>query len=85
MVNSFLDFGATNEFRISYMKVGPTEIRILFIFINTMHIILGANFMAFLLPYALGVSALGLCWVVYKTQKHIYQLDMEVKHGKKKK
>ncbi|GAF88430.1 unnamed protein product, partial [marine sediment metagenome] len=41
MVNSFLSFAATNSFRISYLGIGPTEIRILFILINTLLIVFG--------------------------------------------
>jgi hypothetical protein len=34
MVNSFLQFAATNQFRISYWGIGPTEVRLVFIIIN---------------------------------------------------
>ena len=39
MINSFLSFAATGEFRISYMGIGPTEIRLVFIIINTVIIL----------------------------------------------
>ncbi|NTU73613.1 hypothetical protein HGB07_05620, partial [Candidatus Roizmanbacteria bacterium] len=41
MVNSFLMFGVTNEFKITYLKIGPTEVRLLFIVINTLLVIFG--------------------------------------------
>jgi hypothetical protein len=45
---------------------------------------MGRSFMAHLLPHALVASVLGLCWVVYKTQKHIWALDMAAKKKNKK-
>ncbi len=75
MVNSYLAFTATNKFRISYLKMGPTESRIIFIVINTFLIIFGKTFMAGALPYILLFSLFGLVVVVYKTQKHIMDID----------
>jgi phosphatidylglycerophosphate synthase len=79
MVQSFLSFAATNTFKIAHMRIGPTEIRILFILINTLLIIFGKTYLAAALPYALGFSTLGLCLVVYDIQKIIWELDMENK------
>ncbi len=36
LVNSYLAFAATNQFRISHMGIGPTEIRLIFVSINTL-------------------------------------------------
>lgn len=41
MVNMFLSFAATNEFRISVLKIGPTEARIFFVLVNTVIILFG--------------------------------------------
>ena len=60
MINSFLSFAVTNEFRISYSKIGPTEIRIVFILINLLFIIFGKTYLANFLPYVLELSFLGL-------------------------
>jgi phosphatidylglycerophosphate synthase len=79
MVHSFLAFAATNKFKIAHMAIGPTEIRILFIVINTLLILFGKTHLAAALPYALGFSAIGLCVVVYQAQKEIWELDMEKK------
>ncbi len=79
MVNSYLSFAATNEFQISYIGIGPTEIRIIFILINTLLIFFGRTYLSFALPYVLGISLIGLCVVVYKTGKRIWQIDMENK------
>ena len=41
MVNSFLAFGVTNEFQIYHYGIGPTEMRLVFILINTYIIFCG--------------------------------------------
>lgn len=79
MVNSYLSFAATNKFKISYLKFGPTEARVLFIIINTLIIMFDKTYMAFALPYVLVFSLVGLCLVVYRTQKEIWQMDMKEK------
>ncbi|MFH1286427.1 MAG: CDP-alcohol phosphatidyltransferase family protein [Candidatus Magasanikbacteria bacterium] len=79
MVNSFLAFAATNEFKIVHLGIGPTEIRILFIVVNTLIIVFGKTYMAFSLPYALAISFIGLIFIVYDTQKNIWKLDMKNK------
>ena len=75
MVNTFLDFSATNVFRIAYYKIGPTETRILFILNNLILVVFGINIFIILLPYILGISFLLLCFVVYVTQRNLWQLD----------
>lgn len=79
MVNSYLSFASTNEFKISYLRIGPTEIRILFIIINTLLIIFHKTYLIGLLPGVMIFSLLGLCRVVYDTQKEIWDLDMKNK------
>lgn len=82
MINSFLSFTATNKFRIAYMKIGPTEIRIIFILANTTIILLGRTHLANLTPYILISSFLGLVVVVYRTQKQLWEIDMREKNKK---
>ncbi|OGK29822.1 hypothetical protein A3B50_03360 [Candidatus Roizmanbacteria bacterium RIFCSPLOWO2_01_FULL_40_42] len=82
MVNSFLQFAVTNEFRISYFRIGPTEIRIVMIIINTLVAIFGKVHVRTALPYVVVLSILGLCLVVYNTQKLIYKLDEKHKGSK---
>src|SRR3989338_9365029 len=79
MVNSYLQFAATNEFKISYLGIGPTEVRLIFILINTLFIFFGKTYLAFSLPYILLFSLLGLILVVGKTGKYIWNMDMEHK------
>jgi archaetidylinositol phosphate synthase len=79
MVNSFLTFAATEEFHISYLKLGPTEFRIALVLINTLLILFGTRAMRTALPYVAGFSFLGLCVIVYGTQRRIWRHDMEHK------
>lgn len=82
MVNSFLSFAATNEFQISYLGIGPTEIRIVFIIVNTLLIIFSDNQpVERFIPYILWFSTFGLFIAVYRTQEHIWDIDMRNKYG----
>ncbi|NQT24002.1 hypothetical protein HQ585_01470 [candidate division KSB1 bacterium] len=79
MVNSFLAFAATNAFRIAYLKIGPTEIRLIFILVNTLLIYMGKAYLLKSLPIVLVFSTFGLFVTVFRTQKEIWNLDMEKK------
>ena len=78
MVNSFLSFAATNEFKISYLGIGPTEVRLIFIGANTL-LAIETSILAPALPWVLGLSAFGLFVTVYRTQKMLWELDMKAK------
>jgi phosphatidylglycerophosphate synthase len=77
--NVYLSFAATNEFRISMLKIGPTEARIAFLLVNAAIIVFGTALVAVLLPVVVGILTVGLAWVVLRTQKHIWTIDMEQK------
>jgi len=79
MVNSFLSFSATNEFKITFMGAGPTEVRIYFIVLNILIMVFGVGWVERLLPYILAVSVLGLCVIVFRSQKYIWAIDMKHK------
>ena len=81
MVNSFLSFAATNQFKISYWGIGPTEVRLLFVLANTLIVLLGRVALLRALPYALGLALFGLFVTVYRTQKALWAEDMRRKHG----
>ncbi|MGE4489428.1 MAG: CDP-alcohol phosphatidyltransferase family protein, partial [Kiritimatiellales bacterium] len=85
MVNSFLSFAATGNFRISYLGVGPTEMRLVFILVNTVIILFHEKFnMILLLPVTLAGATFGLFFVVYQTQKQLWKIDMEAKRNAEK-
>ena len=79
MVSSFLDFSATGEFRISHLKLGPTEFRIALVVINTLLILFGTRRMVKVMPHVAAGALAGLCFLVYRAQKKIWQMDMEEK------
>jgi len=81
MASSFLSFGATGEFKITYLGTGPTEIRIWFIVLNCAIIFFGAGWITKLLGYILAIAVAMLCVIIYRTQKYIWQADMRDKHN----
>jgi len=85
MVNSFLSFAATGKFRISYMGIGPTEMRLVFILVNTFIIFFHERFnMSLLLPIVLTGATFALFVTVYQTQKELWKIDMEAKNNAEK-
>jgi len=84
MVSSYLAFGATGEFKITYLLAGPTEIRIWFIILNCLIIKFGTFFIEKILLYIFILSIIVLCLVVYRTQKYIWKIDMENKKANQK-
>ena len=81
MVNSFLSFAATNQFEIAYYGIGPTEMRVIFILINTYIIYAGTGQFWILLPVLVSVCLAALAFNSYQIQKNLWALDME--HKKK--
>ncbi len=80
MVNSFLSFAATGAFKISYMGIGPTEVRLVFIMANTLIIIFADKVeIARVLPLVLAGATFALFVTVYQTQKMLWKIDMENK------
>jgi phosphatidylglycerophosphate synthase len=79
MVNSFLSFACTNKFQIAYMGIGPTEIRIVFIVVNTLLICCGRTHLVNALPYVLAFSTFGLFVTVYRTGRELWRIDMRNK------
>lgn len=85
MVNTFLSFAVTNKLRITYMRIGPTEIRLIFIIINTLLCLFGSTHMSMVMPFFLVISLIGLCMFVYNTQKVIWEMDIQANVDAQKK
>lgn len=75
MINSFLQFGATQKFEIAFFGVGPTDLRIFCIILNILIINLGTNFIEAGLLYVFILLILILIITVYNTQKKIKAID----------
>lgn len=76
MTSTFLAFAATNAFRIEHLGIGPTEIRIGFIVINTLLVVFGKTYLAWSLPLALVGALSGLVVVVVRTQRELWRDDL---------
>ena len=79
MVNSFLSFGATNEFEIYHYGIGPTETRVVFIAINTFIIYFGTENFDYLLPAVVLICFAGLIVNSFQIHKKLWSYDMKVK------
>lgn len=80
-VSTFLAFAATDRLKISYLKFGPTEFRLALIVINALLVQYGTRQMVGGLKYVNIGAAIGLAFVVYRTHKIIWALDMKHKHA----
>lgn len=78
-VHTILFFGATGEFEIASMGIGPTEIRLVFVVVNTMLALFDKVVLVNLLWAYFWINAGYLIWTVYRTQKRLWQMDMEKK------
>ena len=77
MVSSFLAFGAVGQFKITYLRTGPTEVRVGFIILNCLITIFGIAFLEKALIYIFVIFIAALCVVIYRTQKYIWDIDMQ--------
>lgn len=75
--STFLAFAATDKLKISYLKFGPTEFRVALIIINGLLISFGTKYMISGLKWVNAGAAVGLVFLIYGTQKKIWQLDMK--------
>jgi hypothetical protein len=80
--STFLAFSATDKLKISYLKFGPTEFRLALIVVNALLIKFGTKHMIGGLKWVNAGAVVGLCVLVYTTQKRIWQLDMESRQAK---
>jgi len=77
--STFLAFSAMDKLKISYLKFGPTEFRLALIIVNALLILFGTKHMVNGLKWVNAGAAVGLCFLIYSTQKKIWRLDMEGK------
>src|SRR5215208_121405 len=79
MVNSFLAFAATGRFHISHGKLGPTEFRLALVIVNSLLVFYGTRRMTKVLPYVAAGGFVALCVLAYRTQRELWQSDMELR------
>ncbi len=77
MAVSFLSFAATNQFQIAHYGIGPTEIRIGWIALNTLVFFAGQGVFYWGLPLVLLLNIAALVLLAHQTQKTLWQIDTE--------
>ena len=80
--STFLAFAALDELKISHLKFGPTEFRIALIIINGLLISFGTRHMISGLKWVNAGAAVGLVFLIYGTQKRIWERDMKGRQPK---
>jgi phosphatidylglycerophosphate synthase len=80
--STFLAFSAMDKLKISHLKFGPTEFRLALIIVNALLIKFGTKHMISGLKWVNAGAVVGLCVLIYTTQKKIWQLDMETRQTK---
>ena len=77
MATSFLSFAATNQFQIAYYGIGPTEIRIGYIVLNTFVFFIGTDVFSWGVPVIVAVNAVAFLVLTVQASKNIWQLDYD--------
>ncbi len=72
---SFLSFAATNQFQIAFLGVGPTEIRIGYIAINTVVFFTGTELFTWAVPLALVGHVAAIAFIAWRTQLVLWRFD----------
>lgn len=78
MVSSFLACAVEGSLGISYLRVGPVEIRALFIAINTWLTVVGHAPLPAILPVVLAASFVVLCAYVVRTHARLWHSDSAI-------
>lgn len=77
MAVSFLSFAATNRFQIAYYGIGPTEIRIGYIALNTFVFFVGTTIFSWGVPLVVAVNAVAFVTLAAHTSRELWRLDFE--------
>ena len=83
MFHTFLMLAATDEFRVSFSRFGPTELRIALIIINILIIRFGTRGLKGALPWLAFGGIIALTVLAYVAQRRLWQIDMTERSGAK--
>jgi phosphatidylglycerophosphate synthase len=75
MIHAFIDFSITNNFKISCNQFGVSEMRWVLILFNILLIFVGRGLLVQVFPFAVIASFIGLCLLVYTSQKTYRHID----------
>jgi phosphatidylglycerophosphate synthase len=77
MAVSFLSFAATNQFQIAYYGVGPTEIRIGYIALNTFVFFAGTDIFSWGVPVVVALNVVAFVVLAAQTSRNLWQIDYD--------
>lgn len=80
-VSTFLAFATTDDFKISFLKLGPTEFRLALIIINALLVAYGTRKMVNGLKYVNMGGAFLLVVIIFRTHKLVWRMDMKEKES----
>ncbi len=75
MAVSFLSFAATNQFQIAHYGIGPTEIRIGYILLNTLVAIVGTEIFSWGVPLVVALNVFALVVLAAQTSRTLWEID----------
>ena len=78
-VHALLDFGITNDFKISFDRVGVTEVRYGLVIFNVFVIYFGKAFLIKVFPFIVLIFFILLCIVIYRSQKIYRRMDEQAR------
>lgn len=81
MFHTFLMLSATDEFKVSFLKLGPTEFRIALIIINALLVRFGVRPLKGGLFWVAAGGLMALALLAYHTQRKLWQMDMAAKRA----
>ncbi len=77
MAVSFLSFAATNQFQIAYYGIGPTEIRIGYVALNTFVFFIGTDVFSWGVPVIVALNLVAFVVLAAQTSKNLWRIDYE--------
>jgi phosphatidylglycerophosphate synthase len=79
MFHTYLMLAMTSEFKVSFSRFGPTEMRIGLIVINALLVKYGVRPLKGALPYVALGGTIALAVIAYRAQKKLWRTDMEAR------
>ncbi len=77
MAVSFLSFAATNQFQIAYYGIGPTEIRIGYVALNTFVYFAGTDIFSWGVPVIVVLNLMAFATMAAQTSRNLWRIDYE--------
>jgi phosphatidylglycerophosphate synthase len=81
MFHTYLMLATTEEFKVSFSRFGPTELRIGLIVINALLVKFGIRPLKGALPYVAIGGTIALAVMAYRAQKKLWRADMQARQA----